>query len=56
VSSEIDYRAYVVGLDGHFLWSNEFLAPHDEAAASMLNSTLMATTLSFGVAIASSRN
>jgi hypothetical protein len=32
MSSEIEYRAYVVGLDGHFLWSNEFLAPDDEAA------------------------
>jgi len=32
VSSDGEYRAYVIGPDGHFLWSNEFVAADDDAA------------------------
>jgi hypothetical protein len=32
MDTEAGYRAYIVGLDGHFSWSNEFFAPDDDAA------------------------
>jgi hypothetical protein len=32
VSNRIEYRAYAVGQDGHFLWSEEFVAASDDAA------------------------
>jgi hypothetical protein len=32
VSTEVEHRAYVVGPDGHFLWSKEFVAENDDAA------------------------
>jgi hypothetical protein len=32
VSSEVEYRAYVVELDGQFLWSEVFVASDDDAA------------------------
>jgi hypothetical protein len=32
MSDEGEYRVYVVGLDGHFLWSKEFVAAGDDAA------------------------
>jgi hypothetical protein len=32
VSNVPEYRAYVVGPDGHFLWSREFVAANDDAA------------------------
>jgi hypothetical protein len=32
VSSEGEYRAYVLGPDGHFLLSEEFVAANDDAA------------------------
>jgi hypothetical protein len=32
MSREVEYRAYVVGHDGHFVSSNGFVAANDEAA------------------------
>jgi hypothetical protein len=32
MGNEAEYRAYVLGSDGHFLWSKEFVAVNDEAA------------------------
>jgi hypothetical protein len=29
---EGEYRAYVIGIDGHFISGNEFVAPDDDAA------------------------
>jgi hypothetical protein len=32
VSSVAEYRAYVVGPDGHFIGTHSFVAEHDDAA------------------------
>jgi hypothetical protein len=32
MTDKAEYRAYAVGPDGHFMWSNEFVAANDEAA------------------------
>jgi hypothetical protein len=32
LSNEAEYRAYVVGPDGHFVNSHEFVAENDDAA------------------------
>jgi hypothetical protein len=32
VKTEREYRAYVIGTDGHFISGNEFVAMDDEAA------------------------
>jgi hypothetical protein len=32
VITAVEYRAYVVGLDGHFLGSHSFVAANDDAA------------------------
>jgi hypothetical protein len=48
-----DYRAYVVGIDGHFV-RVEFLHSHpDDAAAIEPNNSLTPTTLSYGTATGS---
>jgi hypothetical protein len=32
MSSGAEYRAYIVGREGHFLWSKEFVAENDDDA------------------------
>src|SRR4051812_34966704 len=43
-----EYRAYIVGLDGHFLRSVELVCPDEKTAKEYAKNLLTATTWSFG--------
>jgi len=47
-----EYRAYIVGRDGHFLLSKEFVAENDDDALEHAGGWSIVTTLSFGAASA----
>jgi hypothetical protein len=50
------YRAYIVGSDGHFTGSKEFVAATDEAALEHAANLSTAMMSSFGTAAVSSQS